>query len=103
MAFQVKYTPSAKADLRKAYQWLLEESRSPEIAYTWFNEITQAVESLTDNPKRCKLAPENNYFSQEIRQLLYGKRHGQYRVLFTIEESTVWILHLRHCAQEHLR
>jgi hypothetical protein len=30
---------------------------------------------------------ENEYFSQEIRQLLYGRGRNSYRVLFTILEE----------------
>ena len=36
-------------------------------------------------------------------QLLYGRRSGVYRALFTIEERTVHVLHIRHSAQEELR
>jgi plasmid stabilization system protein ParE len=48
-----------------------------------------------------------NFFSNEIRQLLYGKGRNSYRILFTIVEgediSTVRILHIRHAAQQTLR
>lgn len=55
-------------------------------------------------PKRCPLARENEYFSQEIRQLLYGRGRNSYRVLFTVLEeqniSTVRVLHIRHASQQ---
>ncbi|MEG3899622.1 MULTISPECIES: hypothetical protein [unclassified Microcoleus] len=51
-------------------------------------------------PKRCPIARENQYFSKEIRQLLYGKGRNSYRIIFTIAESedvsAVRILHIRH-------
>jgi len=57
-------------------------------------------------PKRCPIARENEYFTNEIRQLLYGKGRNLYRILFTIVEgeniSTVRILHIRHAAQQTL-
>lgn len=57
-------------------------------------------------PMRCSLARENAYFSQEIRQILYGRGRNSYRVLFTILEgqeiSTVRILHIRHASQQTL-
>ena len=57
-------------------------------------------------PKRCAIARENEYFSNEIRQFLYGKGRNSYRILFTIVEgeniSTVRILHIRHAAQQTL-
>ena len=102
MPFQIRYTPAVASDKERAYQWILEQSRSPEIASNWFNEISQAIASLDQNPNRCNLALENNYFIQEVRQLFYGKRDGRYRILFTIEEKTVVILHIRHGARRHL-
>ena len=57
-------------------------------------------------PKRFPLARENKYFSQEIRQLLYGRGRNLYRILFTIVDgqdiSTVRILHIRHSSQQTL-
>ena len=57
-------------------------------------------------PKRCPIARENQYFSKEIRQLLYGKGRNSYRIIFTIAESedvsAVRILHIRHAAQQTL-
>ena len=38
----------------------------------------------------------------KIRQLLIGKREGVYRVLFVIEEETVYILRIRHGARGRL-
>ncbi|XHR82140.1 MAG: type II toxin-antitoxin system RelE/ParE family toxin [Gloeotrichia echinulata GP01] len=57
-------------------------------------------------PKRCSLARENDYFSQEIRQIIYGRGRNSYRIIFTIlvgeEISTVRVLHIRHAAQQTL-
>lgn len=68
--------------------------------------MLQAIESLSQIPKRCPLARENEYFSQEIRQLLYGRGRNLYRILFTIleeqEVSTVRILHIRQASQQTL-
>ncbi len=55
-------------------------------------------------PKRCSLARENDYFSQEIRQIIYGKGRNAYRIIFTIIEgeeiSIVRVLHIRHAEQQ---
>lgn len=48
------------------------------------------------------LAPENAEFSCAVRQLLYGHKPHQYRVLFTIEADTVVILHIRHGRRRRL-
>jgi hypothetical protein len=49
--------------------------------------VAASDESLSQMPKRCPLARENKYFSQEVRQLLYGRGRNSYRVLFTILEG----------------
>jgi plasmid stabilization system protein ParE len=68
--------------------------------------LLQAIESLSQMPKRCSIARENEFFSQEIRQLIYGRGRNLYRILFTIiegqEVSTVRILYIRHAAQQTL-
>ena len=52
-------------------------------------------------PNRCSLARENEAFSLEIRQLLYGKGRNCYRIVFTVLESEkrVRILHCLHSSQ----
>lgn len=61
-----------------------------------------ALNSLTESPERCGLAPENDAVEPEIRQLLYGRRSGVYRALFTITGREVRVLHIRHAAREAL-
>ena len=61
----------------------------------WFRRIREAIFSLSEFPQRCPLAPENAEFPFEVRQLIYGKRPHQYRILFTIEEGAVIVLHGR--------
>ncbi len=53
-------------------------------------------------PARSSLAFENEYFDEEIRQLLYGKRGRLYRILFTIRDDEVYVLFVRHSAQAPL-
>jgi plasmid stabilization system protein ParE len=56
----------------------------------------KAIASLSELPTRCSLAPENKDFPFEVRQLFYGSTHHRYRILFTIEDDTVTVLHIRH-------
>jgi len=101
MRYRVAIEPPALADIEEAFRWLAE--RTPERAAAWFHGIVEAVLRLENHPERCPLAPENDEFDEEIRQLLYGRRHGRYRILFTIRQQTVFILHVHHGAREHLR
>ena len=98
MIFEVIIQPRAHAEIRAAYLWL--SARSSRHAVKWYNGLAKSILSLNTNPQRFGLAPESEYFDKEIRQLLYGKRGGVYRVLFTIEGKVVSILHARHSARD---
>lgn len=103
MAYLVKVLPAAEADAEDIYEWLIK--RAPHRGPMWFNGLEAAIASLATNPERCQRAPEAREFKDDIRQLLYGKRHGIYRILFRINESgrRVEVLHIRHRAQELMR
>lgn len=79
---------------------------SQEKAKEWYKGLLKTIQSLETMPKRCALARENKQFSQEIRQLLYGKGRNTYRIIFTVienqESSFVRILHVRHAVQQNL-
>ena len=98
--YQLILQPPALNDLDEAYQWI--KQRSPEAAARWFNGFVNALNSLTTSPQRCGLAPENDMIEPEIRQLLYGRRSGTYRALFTITHKEIRILHIRHAARQTL-
>ena len=72
-------------------------------ATKWFNGLAAAICSLEDFPERCPLAEESKAFEVEIRQLVYGKRVGAYRILFTIVGDVVHVLHVRHGRRKRLR
>jgi len=82
MAFQVEITPIAETQINLAYQWY--RDRNPEFADRWFRGLMNAIATLQEKPRRCSLAVEHGIFSEEVRQLLYGKSKNIYRVLFTI-------------------
>ncbi len=94
--FNVEVTAQASDEAEEAYLWMKENS--PEAAADWFDGLVEKANSLANFPKRCALALESRAFKQEIRQLLYG----HYRILFTIEGNTVYVLHIRHKARKPL-
>lgn len=95
MAFRVRTTAKAKRDLDAILGWLLSQ-QAGEAGLRWFRGLQDAVASLSESPRRCRLAPEDEAFPFEVRQLLYGDRPHVYRVLFTIEDDAVIVLHIRH-------
>lgn len=102
MTYQVIIQPRAARDIWTAAQWLEEQSRSPAKALRWVRGIRAKIGTLKANPKRCPVDPDSVAYGEEVRMLLYGKRHGQYRVLFTIRGDTVHVLTVRHAARQSL-
>lgn len=100
MRYTVIILPTAKAEIKEAYQWIFDET--PAQAAKWLSGISDAINSLSTFPERCALAPESNAFDVEVRQLLYGKKHSIYRVLFTIKDDTVFILRVRHSSRQSI-
>ncbi len=103
MKYRIDISSMAEAEADSAFL-RLSQATSPAKASQWYSGLLQAIESLSQMPKRCPLARENQYFSQEIRQLIYGRGRNSYRLLFMILEgqniSTIRILHIRHASQQ---
>jgi plasmid stabilization system protein ParE len=101
MAFRVEPTARAKQDLDVILEWLL-SNETGDAGLRWFRRLWDAVTSLAEMPQRCPIAPENADFPFEVRQLLYGHKPHVYRILFTIDEGTVVVLHIRHGRRKYL-
>jgi plasmid stabilization system protein ParE len=103
MNYRIEISSVAESEADSAFLRLSQISSSVK-ASQWYVGLLEAIASLSQMPKRCPLARENEYFSQELRQLLYGQGRNSYRVIFTILEkqdiSTVRILHIRHAYQQ---
>jgi plasmid stabilization system protein ParE len=103
MKYRIEISSMAETEADNAFL-RLSQVTSPVKASQWYSGLLQAIESLSQMPKRCPLAREDRYFSQEIRQLVYGRGRNSYRILFTILEaqniSTIRILHIRHSSQQ---
>lgn len=98
MSYRIVIEQRAYDDIDDAYQWRL-ENVAPEQAVDWYFDLLEKIETLQTFPFRCALAPENEYFAEEIRQLLYGR----HRILFTVCDEEVHVLYVRHEAQDVFR
>lgn len=95
--YRVEPTDKALVDAGEAYFWISEQSEK--AALRWYEGLMRAFRSLEKNPFRCPVAPESAFFEEEIRQLIYGR----YRILFTVEKETVFVLRVRHGARRYLK
>ena len=89
--YAVVFEDSAQADVRESYAWGC-RAWGKRAAQQWARELRAAVfKQLGVVPKAFSLAPEDDEFSEEIRQMIVGR----YRVLFTIQGRRVHVLHVR--------
>ena len=105
MGYRLVLTPRAAADADSATDYI--RSAAPDAASRWLAGLMDALASLAEMPERCPLAPEADILGAPVRQLLYGKRTGIYRIIFRIEENAtrrpvVRVLAIRHCARRIL-
>ncbi len=100
MAYRVEVAKSAEVQLEELYLWLAE--RAPSQGAAWFNGLEQAILSLEQHPKRCRIAPESFDPDQPVRVLNCGRSPHVYRVFFTVDESAkvVRVVHVRRGARQ---
>ncbi len=98
MQYQVIFTEPARAHAKAVARYISEEA-SPGIADAWFEGLTEAILSLSTLPNRGGIARENDWFDGgELRQLVF-KSH---RIIYTVRDAHVYILHVRHGSQDDL-
>jgi len=89
--YTVIFEISAQVDVRESYDWGCRVWGKKE-AQRWVREMRTAItRQLSIIPRGFPIAPEDNEFAEQIRQMTVGR----YRVLFTIRKARVHILHIR--------
>jgi hypothetical protein len=69
-------------------------------AARWYAGLWKAIAKLAKMPERHPVAEEESeQFGLTLRQMLYGRRRGVYRILFSIEGDVVYLHYIRHSAQ----
>jgi toxin ParE1/3/4 len=91
--FRVEITPSAERDLEEIWDYIAHDN--PGIATDFILRIEEHIYSLERSPERCPLIPENQILGTSYRHLLYG----QYRTIFRITSTSVYILRVIHGAR----
>lgn len=88
--YAVIFEASAQEDVRRSYDWGCRVWGKKE-AQRWVRQLRTAVsKQLSLLPKGFPIAPENDEFAEEIRQMVVGR----YRVLYTIRKRKVHVLHV---------
>ena len=94
MSYRVLITPRAEAAILDQARHIAIDRHSPLNATRWLHNILDAADSLEQWPRRCALAPEDQYRPYEIRKI----NVGGHQLLFTIDDNTqtVWVISFRH-------
>ena len=89
--YAVVFEESAQSDVRESHDWG-RRTWGTKAAHRWVRQLRAAVSAqLAVVPKAFPLAPEDDEFAEEIRQMVVGR----YRILFTIKGRYVHVLHVR--------
>jgi plasmid stabilization system protein ParE len=102
MTRQVILSPSARAEAGASLTWL-KAKRGPDYAEKWHRRMRTAIESLSTAADTWPEALEAVWYGSCLREMIVGRRHRAYRVLFEIRGHVVWVLRIRHVSQDSLR
>ena len=99
MEFRVEITQAALTDAEDYVHFVRDNRQNPIVAEQWWNGLVDEILSLETLPRRCPIIPEQKYFDQEMRHLIYAS----HRIVFRIDESTLTVLRIYHGARKPLK
>ena len=88
---RIRWTERAADDLEAIHTHIASES--PEDADRLIGNIISQAEQLKEFPRSGRVVPE--YDQSKIREIL----HDSYRVVYTVGESVIQVLTVRHAAR----
>jgi plasmid stabilization system protein ParE len=91
--YRVEITAAAQEDVRRCHDYIAEDS--PASARRWVDELQRQMASLETFPLRCGLIPEAAELGGSYRHLIFGN----YRTIFRVAGTTVWVVRIIHGAQ----
>lgn len=97
--YQIRLTRQAERDLESVLRWFADQ-RAMAAGNKWVSGLMAKLATLETNPNRCPIIDESADVGREIRELLFGKRRGVYRLLFRIDNRTIHLLRIWHTARE---
>jgi plasmid stabilization system protein ParE len=102
MTYEVFLTPKAKVEIKQISQWWA-ENRSNRQAHQWTQSVGRQLARLSEAPESHSLSAENGMVSIVLRDLLVGiGRRPTHRAVFTVHGKVVFILTVRHLAQDSI-
>jgi len=101
MTYDLVYTERAIRELNAAADYVAQFA--PETAERWFNGFVAVLETLRRDAMIYGPAPESDFCSVDVRQFIYRtKSRRANRALYTIRQTSVYILTIRRPGQDLL-
>ena len=100
MAYPVEQRLAAQADGVEAFAAKC-DIIGVDRAAEWYNGLQDAINAIGEFPGSHPLARESEAVPG-LRQKLYGKGRDVWRIVFHVRHDVVWVLRIRHAAQETL-
>ena len=91
----------AERDEELVLRWFHEQHAS-DAGARWYARLLLKIDTLESSPHQCRFADEMDEVDFELRELLFGRQRGIYRILFEIRGRVVYILRIRHSARDTL-
>jgi plasmid stabilization system protein ParE len=91
----------AARDLDEALLWAARHA--PHAAHAWAERFEIAIHSLGHMAERCPIAPESRRLGRQVRQFVFGRRSGAFRVLFEIDDPVVRVMRIRRASRRILK
>jgi toxin ParE1/3/4 len=88
--YRVEITKTAERDIEEIWNHIAADS--VENATRFIIQLEDKTQTLGKMPQRCPAIPENELLGTEYRHLVIG----DYRVIFRISQTAVWILRVVH-------
>jgi plasmid stabilization system protein ParE len=97
--YRVRLTAKAEQDIDSVLQWFAKQLAHAAGA-RWLEQLLLRIATLETQPQRCPMATEAAELGLEIRELIFGRRRGRYRLFFQIIGNMVFILRVWHGARD---
>ena len=91
MRFSVEFSDEAVSDLISSLEWGI-DNWGERQAFHWYSNIRESVVCVLGRfPLSQPIAPDSEEYEIEVRQMVITR----YRILFTIQNKIVTVLHIR--------
>lgn len=90
----LQFAPTAESDLQDIWLHIARDSNARADAF--FKSLLERIDSLATFSDRYPEAAESGLYGKVVRKMSVG----QYRVLYSVKDDTVWVLRIRHGARD---